>query len=311
MRHYVQDMTDHVEAAVESTEKRMRLRYAGTCARCGAALEAKAWAFYDRASKTVRCVECPGEPVASPGADSLTVEPTAPTVRESTVLEAEPVLDVSDGIAGGSALREYERRSAAREERVRAEHPRIGGLLLAMFDDPQSTRAWASGAMGEQRLGEMLAKVTGPTLRILHDRRIPGSRANIDHIVVCPAGVFVVDAKRYRDKRPELRVEGGWLRPRVETLLVGGRDRTSLVDGVLKQVGLVVGALADELGAPVRGVLCFVDGDWPLIGGAFSTRDVDVVWPRKLAAMLATPGPLDETAIAALHQRLARAFPPA
>ena len=26
----------------------MRLRYAGTCVRCGAALEAKTWAFYDR-----------------------------------------------------------------------------------------------------------------------------------------------------------------------------------------------------------------------------------------------------------------------
>lgn len=63
----------------------------------------------------------------------------------------------------------------------------------------------------------------------LHGRRIPGTRANIDHIVVMAAGVFVVDAKRYVDKRPELRVEGGILRPRVERLMVGGRDRTKLV----------------------------------------------------------------------------------
>ncbi|WOQ17838.1 nuclease-related domain-containing protein [Raineyella sp. W15-4] len=147
-------------------------------------------------------------------------------------------------------------------------------------------------------------------LRILHDRRIPGSRANIDHIIICPAGVFVVDAKRYQGKRPELRVEGGLLRPRVENLMVGGRDRTTLVDGVLKQQGLVRAAVPDD-DAPVRGVLCFVDGDWPLIGGAFTIRDVDVVWPKKLAGMLGASGPLDPPRIQSLQRRLASAFPSA
>lgn len=237
-----------------------------------------------------------------------TPEPSQPEPGQP---EPEPVLEVTEGVAGGSALREYERRSAARQERVRAEHPRIGGLLLALFDAPESTRAWASGAAGEKRVGERLAKLAGPTLRVLHDRRIPGSKANIDHIVICPAGVFVVDAKRYQGKRPQLRVEGGWLRPRVETLVVGGRDRTKLVDGVLKQVGLVRAALGDEDDVPIRGMLCFVDGDWPLIGGAFTARGVDVVWPRKMAVMFAASGPFDEPAIVALHRRLAQAFPAA
>jgi hypothetical protein len=48
--------------------------------------------------------------------------------------------------------------------------------------------------------------------------------------------VFVVDAKRYLDQRPGLPVKGGILRPRLEKLMVGGRDRTKLVDGVLDQV---------------------------------------------------------------------------
>lgn len=343
-------MSEEVDAVVENPVKRMRLRYAGTCVRCGAALEAKAWAFYDRSTKTVHCVECPGDaglpeaPMAEPGArDSTTLGPATPAPAPAPVPAsapaspsasasaaasdaapapapgptpspdeepAEPVLQVIEGLPGGSAQREYERRSAARQERVRAEHPRIGGLLLALFDDPQSTKAWASGAVGEQWLGEKLAKVAGPTLRVLHDRRIPKAKANIDHIVVCPTGVVVVDAKHYKGKRPALRVEGGFLRPRVETLLVGGRDRSKLVDGVLKQVDLVRAALG-ETDVPVRGVLCFVDADWPLIGGTFSTRGVDVLWPRKLAAKLGEEGPLHEAAIEVLHRRLAQAFPAA
>ncbi len=36
----------------------MRLRYAGTCTRCGASLPAGTTADYDRASRTVACVTC-------------------------------------------------------------------------------------------------------------------------------------------------------------------------------------------------------------------------------------------------------------
>ena len=38
-------------------EKRMRLRYAGTCRACGVALPAKEYAIYEKSTKTVRCVE--------------------------------------------------------------------------------------------------------------------------------------------------------------------------------------------------------------------------------------------------------------
>ncbi len=52
-------MSEQVDAVVESPVKRMRLRNAGTCVRCGTALEAKSWAFYGRISKTVHCMERP------------------------------------------------------------------------------------------------------------------------------------------------------------------------------------------------------------------------------------------------------------
>ena len=91
--------------------------------------------------------------------------------------------------------------------------------------------------------------------------------------------------------------------------MVGKRDRTSLVDGVLKQVDLVRDIVGPDV--PVTGVLCFVEADWPLIGGAFSTRGVEVMWPKKLYKALAMDGPLDATTVSNVHHALAAALPPA
>jgi hypothetical protein len=35
---------------------------------------------------------------------------------------------------------------------------------------------------------------------VLHDLAVPGSRANLDHLVIGPAGVFVIDSKQYRGR---------------------------------------------------------------------------------------------------------------
>jgi hypothetical protein len=118
----------------------------------------------------------------------------------------------------------------------------------------------------------------------------------------------VIDAKRYRG-RPSLVVEGGLIRPRVEKLLVGRRDCTKVVDGVLKQLNVVRGVVGDA--AAVRGVLCFIGADWPLIGGAFTTRGVDVLWPKRLYPKLSAGGPLSVQDVSGLHQLLAGALPPA
>ena len=267
-------------------EKRMRLRYSDTCRVCSVELPAKTEAIYERTSKTFRCLTHDTESDASPGV-SQTVDAGSP---------------------GASARREFERRNARREERTRAKHPKLGGLILALSDDPQSTRAWDTGALGEERLGNRLNELASDSLRVLHDRRIPGSRANIDHIVVAPAGVYVVDAKKYRG-RPQLKIEGGFLRPRVEKLLVGTRDCTKLVDGVLKQVDIVRGLIGDDL--PIHGVLCFVEADWPLIGGSFTTRGVEALRPKRLYPKLKADGPLLTPTIAEVHRRLGSSLPPA
>lgn len=95
----------------------------------------------------------------------------------------------------------------------------------------------------------------------------------------------------------------------MERLIIGRRDCTKLVDGVLKQVDVVRAIAGDRIS--VRGVLCFVDADWPLIGGAFTTRDVQVLWPKRLQSTLTSPGDLDVHAMKRVHRELASALPSA
>ncbi len=297
--------------AVPPATKKMRLRYAGRCRSCGTDLPPGTPAFYQRDSRTVTCLACaaPATDLVLVGDAAPAAPPVAPQEATSTVPLPEPEPEPepeAPGVAGASARREFERRRANREQRIRSKHPHLGGLILAVSDDPQSTKAWAVGACGEETLGRRLDGLATPTVRVLHDRRIPRTRANIDHIIICAAGVLVVDAKQYKG-RPHLRVEGGLFVPRTEKLLVGSRDGSKLVDGVLKQVDLVR-SVVDEEAIQVRGYLCFVDADWPLFGGSFATRGVTALWPKKLAAVIAEPGPLTEDEIRALHGRLAKAF---
>ncbi len=276
------------------TEKCMRLRYRGTCRVCAADLPARTEAVYERSTKTVRCVVCePPDAKTPPALAAVATQDEMPTYAAA-------------GVAGSSARREYERRRAKDEERLRATWGRLGGLAVALSAERQATTAWERGAIGEERLGSRLDGLASKHVAVLHDRRIVGTRANIDHLVVTRGGVWVVDAKRYKG-RPELKVEGGILRPRVEKVLVGRRDCTRLVDGVLKQVDRVRDVVDD---VPVAGVLCFVEADWPLVGGAFQSRGVQVLWPRRLARVL-TSSEARDVDLQATSRLLAARFPPA
>ena len=89
---------------------------------------------------------------------------------------------------------------------------------------------------------------------------------------------------------------------------MGGRKADQLVDGVLWQVERVQTVL--EGTAPVTGLLCFVEADWPLIGGSFTVRGVRVCWPARLAkTLLKTENPILE--VETVGRRLAAEFPPA
>jgi Nuclease-related domain len=213
---------------------------------------------------------------------------------------------LSYGTAGASAHREHDRRKARREDRVLRRHPRLGTLLLAVQDAPQPERRWAHGARGEELVAEALEKRCRPEVVALHDRRLPGTRANIDHLVVAPSGVWAVDAKRYRGKIRVAKPLFG-----AAKLTVGGRDRTKLVEGLAKQVAAVEAAVAELApGTPVHGAFCFVDGELPLVGTP-EIKGFPLLHRRLLAKRLNADGPLDSAAVSALVAALADRFPPA
>jgi len=165
---------------------------------------------------------------------------------------------------------------------------------------PERAR-WERGAEGEAIVGAAIAGVPG--LGLLHDRAMPRRRANIDHIAIAPAGIYVIDAKHYRGE------------PRVDTidgarrLFVGAADATELVDAVRWQAR-AVDAILGESGVPVRAILCFVGASWSISNGLL-IDGVGVTSPDRLVTLLRAPGPLDATAIAELRARLDAALSPA
>ena len=44
---------------------------------------------------------------------------------------------------------------------------------------------------------------------VLHDRRVPGRRLNLDHLVVMPSGVWVIDTKHYHGRLARRRAAAG------------------------------------------------------------------------------------------------------
>jgi hypothetical protein len=74
----------------------------------------------------------------------------------------------------------------------------LGWLLR--FRSPPDTVAWRRGAAGERRTARLLTPLERRGWAVLHDLAIPGTKANIDHLVIGPGGVVVIDSKRYRGR---------------------------------------------------------------------------------------------------------------
>ncbi|HET9077287.1 MAG TPA: nuclease-related domain-containing protein [Acidimicrobiales bacterium] len=101
---------------------------------------------------------------------------------------------------------------------LRAGRPGTGGVLWAvaagaglLLSRPwfggRDVSRWSRGAAGERRSAEILAGLPGRRWVVRHDLSIPGSRANIDHVVVGRTGVWVIDTKTTRAP-----VTAGWRR---------------------------------------------------------------------------------------------------
>jgi hypothetical protein len=265
------------------------VKYDGPCSRCGTTLRAGTPAVWDKGIRKMYCIECPAsaEPLPSP-------------VAKDSELDL--------GIAGGSAQARYKRLLAKRETEIRNRWGVASRFVLAVTDEPQSIRAWRTGARGEGKLADALATVPG--VITLHDRRIPRSRANIDHIVIGPAGLFVVDAKLYKGLI-RIRDRGGFFR-RDDRLYVGRRDCSTLADGLERQVEAVAAVLEDagvHADLAITPVLCFVDGEWPILFPPSSYRGVRLEGLRSIKKLVTSPWVFGEEYIRDLTQIVSTALP--
>jgi hypothetical protein len=128
-----------------------------------------------------------------------------------------------------------------------------------LFTTPQSISAWATGAEGEGRTGRFLEPLRAEGFHILHDRRIPGSRANIDHIVIGPPGIFVVETKSF----------AGSVSIRGSDVFVAGRRKTGMIEEVRREALAVQIALADEIeihGYRITPIICVHRASLPWFG---------------------------------------------
>jgi Nuclease-related domain len=208
-----------------------------------------------------------------------------------------PVLAVrvraSVGQAGASAAAEYRRRRAAERARwTRSLSWRVAAVLAAgvtagllaaqiasdlagllavvaaaalgwllRFRPTADTWAWRRGAAGERRTARLLAPLERRGWAVLHDLAIPGTQANIDHLVIGPGGVLVIDSKHYRG---QLRLDRYGMVWHGRHLLVSALRKVlwqaDQADDVLGIADIQVAAIVAIHGASVPWALVQADG---------------------------------------------------
>jgi len=263
--------------------RRIRLKYPDVCAVCGIALSPGSEAYWNSGTKEAICLAC--------GPDR-------------SIPEA--------GTAGASAAAEGERRKEKRVDKVRREYGDYAADVAEEMAGRDIAASWGKGSDGESKLAAFLGRKVGEGVIPLHDRLIPGTKGNIDHILVAPTGVWVVDAKAYKGK--VVKRETGPIWRRNNEVFVGGRNRTALVKGVERQVAAVVAAIRPDpslKGTDVHAALCFTDSDWGLLDFPFQVGNVWVIYPGALRKRLKKSGPLSREAIERIARRLDLSLPSA
>jgi hypothetical protein len=181
-------------------------------------------------------------------------------------------------------------------------------VLTRALRPPQETEAWRAGALGEQQTALALTSLTDEGWCVLHDRRLPASPANVDHIVVGPAGVWVIETKAWHG-----RVVVG-----ADRLRRNGQVADAVFDQLWRQSNAITAAAAAVLGPAgiiARPVLCLPranlvrgrDASGRLVSGPVEVYQPDALVRRlRLAPPILTPTQVD--AVVAL---IDRALPPA
>lgn len=139
----------------------------------------------------------------------------------------------------------------------------------------RGANSWATGAAGEERTARMLAPLTRCGYLVLHDRAVPGSCANLDHLVAGPAGVVYIDTKAWRSQHARVTVAGGVLR-------YGRYDKTRELQTVLWEAERAAAAL----GVPVRPVIAVHGARIPAPRGRLELHGVTLIEARRLRGLI-------------------------
>ncbi|MTV27817.1 NERD domain-containing protein [Nitriliruptoraceae bacterium ZYF776] len=140
--------------------------------------------------------------------------------------------------------------AAARAAELQAGTPFILRAAERLAGIRTEDRAWAEGAKGERRVARALERLERRGWHVVHDLTVGTRGANIDHVVVGPPGVFVIDTKYTRAKVVVHR----------STIRFDGYARTGYLRGVERQRQLATDRLSAAVGfeVPVRSILCLV-----------------------------------------------------
>lgn len=135
--------------------------------------------------------------------------------------------------------------------------------------------SWADGAAGEESTARLLAPLERRGYVVLHDRAIPGSRANLDHLVIGVFGAAYVDTKNWQSKKSKLKVEGS-------TLRYGRYDQSE----ALRRVAWEAEQAARALGCEVRPFVAVHGAKIPGPRSRIEIQGVTIVAAKKLPRLL-------------------------
>lgn len=188
--------------------------------------------------------------------------------------------------------------AAAHARQLRTPAVRVADLLGIPTRRSRDAARWEAGAAGERKTARRLAELEREGWTVLHDRALPGSNANVDHLLISPTGVVIVADTKLWSARWPVTVSGGHL-------YHGALDVTDRLAGVRHEAAVV----SKQLG--IRAVpVVLLDG--PPVPGPLRLYGIRIVPAADACAHLraiARAHPA-RPADAALAARARRAFPP-
>ncbi|TAP45021.1 nuclease-related domain-containing protein [Arthrobacter sp. S39] len=181
--------------------------------------------------------------------------------------------------------------SAAEQSRLASE--RVARLKRQLDLAERATKSWDTSAVGERVVADRLSQLIPHGWYVLHDVHWPGRpKAILDHVLVGPGGIVVVDAKNWTG---EVRVSSG-------VLWQGRYSRTQSVEGALAQCAAVASVLSPPHRRLVRPLICMA-AQPDLFG--ITSSDVAVAGvDRVVAAVTALPAVLDQQTVVGLYAHL-------